>query len=152
MRHTSILHSRYFQQFSLHEVIIFSIKCPKLSKMMTIGDKLRKHCQRHNRPKTLNTLTHSTHLLQIRIFNKQQLQLGFVWQRAKIHRTTLTNKRKNLNKFMQQLREIPVSFLTNTAGEYKDYLVWLLANWSPTPHPFLCLFISCGLSTFKSFL
>ena len=69
-----------------------------------------RHCQRHNRPKALSTLTHSTTLLQSRSFNKLwslcQTLAGFclvkggkyikqLWQ---IHVTTLTNPCSSFEK------------------------------------------------------
>ena len=63
-----------------------------------------KHCQRHNGPKALSTLTHSTTLVQSRSFNKLwnlgQLHFGFVWQLRQIHVKTLTKPCSNFAKSM----------------------------------------------------
>ena len=70
----------------------------------------RKHCQKHNGPKALSTLTHATPLALNRSSNKL-LYLGktsawiFFGKGREIHRTTLTNPCNNL--------ENPISFLTN---------------------------------------
>ena len=65
----------------------------------TFGSKMRKHSQRHIRPRALGTLTHLTVLAQSRSFNSFKIlvkfQLGFVWQRREMHRTNPCN---NLNK------------------------------------------------------
>ena len=64
----------------------------------------RKHCQRHNGPKALSTLTHSTPLVQSRNINKlwnfYQTLAYFFWHRAK--------STQNFDKSMLQLRDIHV--------------------------------------------
>ena len=71
--------------------------------------RVKKHCQRHNWPKTLSTLTHSTPLVFSSKQKLQQALKSFVWQRARnttIHVSILTNQCNNL-------REIHLTTLIN---------------------------------------
>ena len=82
---TWVSHSALFHD-GLKVVILCKIYKRKHSK---------EHCQRHNRPKALSTLTHSTILFQIRSLNKHwnlgQTSVWFCSKEQEIHNTTLTN-------------------------------------------------------------
>ena len=80
----------------------------------------RKLCQRHNGPKALSTLTHSTPLVQSRSFNK----LCSVWQRAT---KTNTNYEFRSISFPQPAHQSFQAFFTQVQS-----LPWLVSH-SLTP-------------------
>ena len=89
---------------------------------------INKHCQRHNRPKALGTLTHSTPFVQGKSFNKLWnlnqtspwyclAKSKIYWEQLsqihvttlKIHETTSANPCNNLEKSIYQLWQIYVT-------------------------------------------
>ena len=76
--------------------------------------------------KALSALIHSTPLVQSRNFNKLwNLGQTSSWFCLAIHRTTLTNPSNNLNKSMQQFRQIHVTNKRNPCIDSDQYM-WQL--------------------------
>ena len=101
----------------------------------SFGNVNHKHCQRHNRPKKLSTLTHSTPPVQSKSFNKH-------W---KLGQTSAFFCSANGEKYKEQLWQIHVTTLTNASSNFENPCNTFTKSMHQFWKPRVLIFVPNGL-------